>query len=194
MDVTPISIGIEIFGGKLEVVIPRCSAVPCKETKTFCTAVDYQETATIPVLEGEMTMARANHILGEFMVTGLPKKPQGEVSVELTMNIDSNGILSVIARETSKGNEGSLTVVTDKNRLKQEEINQMIMNSMRYKAVEEVDQATKRAANNLKTLIDEARLKFDEITHKMSPSDQSTMKTYIDKVLEWLNANKKGEV
>jgi len=125
VEVTPLSLGVEVLGEKMSVVIPRKTIIPCKKTKTFTTVSDNQTVVDFRVFEGERLQTTGNHLLGNFLLTDVPPAPKGVPVFEVTFDIDVNGILNVTAIDTKTGKRNQITI-TDQGRLTQEEIDRMI--------------------------------------------------------------------
>merc|ERR1719261_2470009 len=133
LDVTPLSLGIETLGGIFTRLIPRNTTIPTKKSQEFSTAADNQTQVGIKVLQGERDMAAHNKLLGQFDLVGIPPAPRGVPKIEVTFDIDANGIVNVNAEEKGTGKSEKITITNDKGRLSKEEIDKMVADAEKYK-------------------------------------------------------------
>jgi len=133
IDVAPLSQGIETAGKVMTTLIPRNTTIPSKKTQIFTTAVDNQPEVNIQIFEGERAMTKDNHLLGSFNLQGIPPAPRGTPQIEVTFDIDANGILNVTAVEKATGKSQKVTITNDTGRLSKEEIEKMVQEGEQFK-------------------------------------------------------------
>ena len=126
IDATPLSLGIELIGGVMSKIIPKGSFIPTKKSQSYTNTVDNQDMIRISIYEGERPLVKDNHLLGTFDLTGIKKLPKGKAQIEVTFDIDDNGILSVTASDKDSGSKNEITISNDSGRLSKEDIERML--------------------------------------------------------------------
>jgi molecular chaperone DnaK len=185
LDVTPLSLGVETLGGVHTRIIDRNTTIPVKQTQTFSTAADFQTAVTIHVLQGERSMARDNISLGRFDLTGIPPAPRGVPQIEVTFDINTDGVLDVTAKDLGTGKEMSITI-TASTKLSQDEKDTMIRDAEQFAEQDRLAKEEAEARNTADSLIYTTEKTLSEIGDKLTEDQKSNIQRAVDDLKEAL--------
>ena len=188
LDVTPLSLGIETYGGVFTKLIERNTTIPTKKSQIFSTAADGQTSVEVHVLQGEREMAAYNKTLGRFQLTGIPAAPRGVPQIEVTFDIDANGIVHVSAKDQATGNEQKVTITASTN-LSEDDINAAIKDAEAHASEDKKRKEEIEVKNNAESLVYNSQKTLDDLGDKISGEEKAKVETEIENTKKALETN-----
>jgi molecular chaperone DnaK len=188
LDVTPLSLGIETLGGVMTTLIPRNTTIPTRKSETFSTAADSQTSVEVHVLQGERPLARDNRTLGRFQLIGIPPAPRGVPQIEVTFDIDANGIVNVSAKDLGTGKEQKITI-TASSGLSKDEVNRMMKEAESHAEEDKKRREEIETRNRADQAVYGAEKMVQEMGDKLASSDKAAVETAIEELKKAVSAN-----